>query len=285
MSLLNRYILNNNPSGLQLFMLANAPFLLLHLYRSFYPIEKPKITNILSETDEYIEQYKTKFQLNYDKYIESNKTFLNGNMSSDFYSKEDYQTMISTEKNELEIEWKRRILFENTPRGNIIMYYDPYKLAFAYYCDTSSMPYSLLNAIAMKYVMNFHCIDLFVDNEYALDKIGSPLIKTLFIEDKKLKTKEEKRNGIDMKNAPFAKLKKGTLDSNNDKKNEPEISFHRNKFICIGKIVNFSFINKLNQKENYINGFHSNLLNNLAAETTLQKQVLSYKDFKNREPN
>lgn len=280
-------IMNNKPSGLHLFMLANTPFLLFHLYRSIYPIQIPKTKNILSETDEYIEQYKIKFQKVCEKYIESKKTFLNDNMSSDFYSKKEYQTTISCEDNQLEIEWKRRILFENTPRGNIIMFYDPYKLAFTYYCDTSSMPYSVLNAVAMKYVMNFHCIDLFVDNEYASDKIGSPLIKTLFTEEKKEKTKEEKKNGIDMKNAPFAKLKKGTNQppSIKDKNVEPEIIYHRNKFVCIGKIVNFSFIHKMKHTENHINGFHSNLLNNLAAETTLQKQVLSYKDFKNRETN
>jgi hypothetical protein len=61
-----------------------------------------------------------------------------------------------TESNtELEKMWRTRILFENTPRGNVIMFYDPYKLGFSFYCDQKIISYDILNAIATKYVRMF----------------------------------------------------------------------------------------------------------------------------------
>jgi flagellar biosynthesis GTPase FlhF len=62
----------------------------------------------------------------------------------------------------LELQWKRRLLHESTPRGNIIMYYDIYKQAFTYVSD-QQMNYDILNACAMKYVRIFRCLDFFVD--------------------------------------------------------------------------------------------------------------------------
>jgi hypothetical protein len=47
--------------------------------------------------------------------------------------------------------------------GNVIMYYDFYKMAFCYYCDMDGVNYNVMNACVMKYVMMFHCMDLFVD--------------------------------------------------------------------------------------------------------------------------
>jgi len=289
MSFAIQNILGSNKMGLSLFVLCNSPFLLYRIYQAIYPKQLPKIGSVLSKSDDYIVKSKATFLNKGTKHNENNSNSLNTNTSSEFYSKKEYQATIKDEDNHLETEWKRRIMFENTPRGNIIMYYDPYKLAFAYYCDTSSMPYPLLNAAAMKYVTKFHCIDLFVDNEIPLDKV-SPLIKCLFTDDEKKKNVDgkSKGNGIDMKNAPFAKLKKKggtpTMTTSKDTNDAPTatITYHRNKFVCVGKISNYSFINKPKKNVNAINGFNSNLLNNLAAETTLQKKVLSYKDFKNR---
>ena len=152
-------LFNATYSGAGLFFLFNTPFLLIKLYKFVYPKQKPPVVTVLSETDDYIEQSKNRFLTTIQSRTEGGATVVNSNTNTEFYSKINYQAVIRIEKNPLELEWKRRILFENTPRGNVIMYYDPYKLAFAYYCDTSSMPYKLLNAIAMKYVMRFHCLD------------------------------------------------------------------------------------------------------------------------------
>lgn len=287
MSGLTNNMFNTTYSGAGLFLLFNTPFLLIKLYKFVYPKQKPPVLTILSETDNYIEQSKNRFLKTILSRTDGDANFLNTNTNTEFYSKPNYQAAIRVDKNPLELHWKRRILFENTPRGNVIMYYDPYKLAFAYYCDTSSMPYKLLNAIAMKYVLRFHCVDLFVDNEISPENCLSPLIKTLFV-DEPVKSKQKPgQSGVDLKNAPFVKLKKydqptKNIENKDDSKNKKNQPIIHNNFVCIGKIINFSFLNKVEKRAPSINGFKSNLLDNLSAENNLQKQVLSYKDFKGR---
>jgi hypothetical protein len=276
---ITNYIFNGSYSGATLFLLCNVPILLNRLYQKLYPAPVPKPVTVLSQLDDYIKLNTSRFLRTY----QTNKSGgLNSNMNEEFYSKDAYQSIIKTENNRLEQEWKRRLMFENTPRGNVIMYYDPYKLAFAYYCDTSSMPYNLLNAVAMKYVLSFHCMHLFVDNEVTPADGASPLISCLIADAPTEKSKKKENvGGIDMKNAPFAKFKKAVPNTGNkDADKKPVIIYNHNKFVCVGKIVNFSFIRKVSKAVNTINGFQSKLLNNLAAETTLQSQVMSYKDFK-----
>ena len=77
-----------------------------------------------------------------------------------FYNKKEYKQAIKEENNDLEKKWKSNILYKNTPRGNILMYYDAFKLGFVYTCDTS-VSYDILNALAMKYVTEFRCLDFF----------------------------------------------------------------------------------------------------------------------------
>ena len=274
------YFFNDRYSGAKLFLLYNIPFLLHRLYQKLYPAPTPKQVTVLSQMDEYIQQNTSRFLQTYQTNTSGG---LNSNMDEEFYSKDAYQSIIKTENNRLEQEWKRRILFENTPRGNVIMYYDPYKLAFAYYCDTSSMPYNLLNAIAMKYVLSFHCMHLFVDNEVTPADGASPLITGLLTDTPEKSKKKDNVAGIDMKNAPFAKFKKAAPNQGNkDTDKKPVVIYNHNKFVCVGKIINFSFLRKVSKAVNTVNGFQSKLLDNLAAETTLQSQVMSYKDFKNR---
>ena len=162
------------------------------------------------------------------------------------------------------------------------MHYDPYKLAFAYYCDTSSMPYKILNAIAMKYVLLFHCIHLFVDNEVTPTDKSSPIINALMVDAPDKSKKKDAPTGIDMKNAPFVKFKKSdSRSSNKENDKKPVINYHRNNFVCVGKIINYSFLSPVKPVKNSVFGFHSNLLDNLAAENILQTQVMSYKNYKN----
>jgi len=97
----------------------------------------------------------------------------NTNMEVGYYDKEAfgkiYQQMVieSGETNmesEEEKKWKRRVMMVHVPMiGNIVMYYDFFRLSFAYYSDTKGIHYNILNACAMRYVGMFHCMDLFMD--------------------------------------------------------------------------------------------------------------------------
>jgi len=255
-------------------------FLKIHQF-FFKKLEQPLV---LDKTTQYIENQKTRFL----KAIEYPK---NSNIDSLFYSKKEFQEMLIDETNSLESTWKTRILCENTPRGNIIMYFDAYKIGFSYYADTA-IPYNVLNAVAMKYVSVYNCHDFFLDNEIK----DSPLIKIHIEEEPKAINQEitKKRNDKRkmLEDAPFAKLKNYSKNTKNTKeskdakdtkepaKDEKKKDYNRNRFICLGKITNFQIIKK--QKRIFHgNGFKTNLLDGVKTEGELQKTVMNYRDYKN----
>jgi hypothetical protein len=73
-------------------------------------------------------------------------------------------------------------------------------------------------------------------------------------------------------------------DNNLNKKKEESTIETRitntNRFIYLGKIINFSFLQFVS-KHNILNGFGSKILDNLSGETNLQKKVMDYKEYKN----
>ena len=127
------------------------------------------------------------------------KGALNENIEKEFYNESMYKDTIISEDNKLEKNWKKRILFEQTPRGHVIIYYDAFKLAFTYYSDANSLPYKLLNAIAMKYCLTFHCMDFFIDQNIVPNENESPLIKIHHIEKRKRKKIKIFKKRIPMK--------------------------------------------------------------------------------------
>ena len=232
---------------------------------------KIKHVSMSDISTEYINNKKKQFLKTYHLI----NTDLNCNIDKTFYLKEKYKEIIMEPNNRLELTWKTKILLENTPRGNIIMLYDPYKQGFAYYSNSQSIPYDILNSVAMKFVTTYYCRDFFVDDEITPENNTSPFIK-LYIQDSNLNKKKEKNT-----KSHFVKLKQNKKKQNID---TSEKIYNRNKFICLGKINNFSFITP-KEIQNSLNGFHSKFLDNLTSETRLQKQVLNYKDFKKQKLN
>jgi hypothetical protein len=184
----------------------------------------------------------------------------NKNLNIDFvfYDRKMLFNILKNEDNEIEKKWKTRILIDYTPFGNIIMFYDVYKSGFSYYCDQSNISHYILNAVAMKYVMNFLCLNFFID-ELSVKEFSSPFIKFLEIEEKHdNQIKKDVFNSlsinskVDVKNLPF--IKKGekplNLHNKSQKFNKPVSNVEKriNKFIYLGKINNFSIISKQNVK-------------------------------------
>lgn len=279
----------------------------------FFPIvsKEEKIIQ-LSPTETYIEKEKKLFISTFD--IPDSATKMNANMDKEFYDIEEYKKTIVIENNDFEKKWKTRILYEFTPRGNIIMFYDAFKKGFSYYCDQQSIPYNILNAIAMKYVRIYSCRDLFIDDKITPKDHPSPLLKIKEIEEKTEKSKiqeEYQKNGINkdaLNKGPFAKFKKYNSEDksknnkNNDKiknenekdndkdkdkdknetNNEKEKKHNSNKFIFLGKTINFSFIQKTEKKNRKIIFENSKFSSIFEKEHDLQKEVLSYRDFKKK---
>ena len=117
-------------------------------------------------------------------------------------------------------------LFCNTPLGNIIMAYD--SDTFVYYCD-ASLPYRCLDVIGRKYVCNFNCYQLYnwgvEDNEERVEggEIGE--IGEIGEMAKREETEEK------------------TDANNSNRKKKVEIKSY-NKYKCIGKFYDFSFLKK-----------------------------------------
>jgi hypothetical protein len=224
---------------------------------------------VLDPIDEYIKPKKQKLLMTYNSDVN-----MSTNINPNIYDRKRFGEILKNESNELERLWKSRILHESTPRGPVIMYYDIYKQGFAYYSDQNGIPYSILNAVAMKYVITFLCRDLFFDEITITTEKLSPLVKIFNEEEKKVKAIPDKEG------QPFAKLRnyKNTanavqqLDKGKDKEadanKEKERPKLKNKFISLGKIYNFSVLQKVPKNKPNI--------------PTRFDGMLSYKDYKNK---
>jgi len=150
----------------------------------------------------------------------------NTNISNELYKRE--------KTDEEEDVWKRRILLQPTPSGNIVMYYDLYRQAFAYHSD-NYVSYPLLNQCAMKYVRLFLCRDFFVDTTVLPDLFVNPFNEMKEKEDTQQKEKasaKRKELQIDFDSSAF--VKKTT--SKVIKITCPKEIIYKNNFRCIGKI-------------------------------------------------
>jgi hypothetical protein len=241
-----------------------------------------------SPMETYIDRNLTRFLKTYEsteKYSE--------NIHVSFYEKDGLKQMLIEANNPLELEWKRRILYESTPRGNIMMHYDPYKLGFVYYSDTNIMNVSLLNAAAMKYCITYRCRDLFVDNGVTPENRHSALIPIHFIEPPAKTESVDKSVTTTSKpdNSAFAKFKNYSKQTEKSHPNNKKVTIIeptvmppkdvcKNRFIYMGKLSNKILLQPIKKPTNTINGFKSQHLDNLKGETQLQERVLSYKDYK-----
>ena len=135
-------------SALFYYLYSNFPQISMDMFRS-----KDDSTDKNKENDKQckdtsgveVESYENKY---YDKYDEMESEDLD----------EDY---VKTLKN--------NVLYEMTPKGRIIMYYDFEKESFTYYCDTKDVPYLYLETVARKYALTYHCKKIVVDIKRELD--------------------------------------------------------------------------------------------------------------------
>lgn len=167
-------------------------------------LSKPQIAISPKPIVDVLQEYMDNRKKQWDKLYEPDVDIciVNRNIIPLFYKKGEFLEYMKNENTDLEREWRTRILFEYTPRGNIVMYYDAYKQGFAYYSDIT-MTYNVLNSVAMKYVGVYGCRDFFIDNQYRDEE--SPFLE-IYEKDAK-PTKEDKESAPKMDNKVFAKLK------------------------------------------------------------------------------
>jgi len=218
-----------------------------------YIISKYSTTPKFTEEEEFILSIKTRF-LNW---------ILRENTSSNilpiFYKKEELTEYMKTSNTEIEQIWKSRIQLTCTPRGNIVMFYDPYKMGFCYYSDQNILSYDILNAVAMKYVMIYWCANFFID-EVILPDTKNPL-KIHFISEDLPISKRIQLHTLKKMKIPPSQIK-NTL---------------RNKFIYLGNLRNFSICQTI---RSHPTGFHSTALEEISGHNRM-----SWIDFKKGLPS
>ena len=99
------------------------------------------------------------------------------------------------------------IIWENTPNGYVMMYYDSNNESFSYYCNNKNISYQYLETVARKYAITYNCKELLIDMK---------------IQIKNEKDRLEKQNEVEQK-AEQENTSSGTTTSAINIKNKPEI--------------------------------------------------------------
>ena len=173
------------------FMVVYAFFYRLYISALFYTkyaMGQIKITPKVPPLD-----YDQKYQKYIKYYNEAADADANSNIDPDLYDYDARKTLFADEKNETERLWKTRILYDSTERGNILFYYNPYRLSFEYYSDAQIIPYKILQYVAKKYVSMNRCRDFYID---IVTRPANKMVDVLRKEENAMKSKKMKVNDI-----------------------------------------------------------------------------------------
>ena len=170
---------------------------------------------------------------------------------------------------------KNCYVMEYTPLGNVLMFYDKERETFKFYSD-STIPYRYLEVVGRKYAKQFGCKQIFVDMEEEL-KISDgkwereQTEKEEKEEQERIKKEEAIKNQtpiVEQKKNVFAKFKsynkeagtghvniapppKNSIPNKLIERQENEkvlIKERANRYTYEGKMINFSFIKKIDRK-------------------------------------
>lgn len=224
-------------------------------YRFFNPPIAAPIEKLPPNYDEIYKKY-----INIYATPEKNPE-ANINIDCDLYDYEKRKMIFKEEKNECEEHWKRKLMYEFTSRGNVIIYYNPYKHAFMYYSDENSIPYNIMQYIAKKYAVMFRCRDFYID---PVTYPNNRILEVMKKEEDALKTKPKKVGDItkcldkdmNMNNKDiFATLKSYKQEPDKNQKQPSNVSKKQpnnvsvknqfsNTFIRLGKTCEYNIIQK-----------------------------------------
>ena len=171
------------------------------------------------------------------------------------------------EKDELE-ELRLKSLEEETPEGKVIMIYNSDTESFWYYADSTTIPYSSLDAVARLYAINYNCKSICVNYKEEWEKGKERSIKEKEID---LKKREEEEHNPKPKSV-FANFKgyNKKHGSDDEKKKYYIITEKANKFKYKGKMNEFI-------KKEIDNNTKSN---DTCTDDVVEKKKIDYSMFK-----
>jgi hypothetical protein len=137
------------------------------------------------------------------------------------YENKYYDLYEDLESCDLEEEYvkslRNNILFESTPRGNIVMYYDFEKESFVYYCDKRDIPYLYLETAARNYAIKFRCKKIVIDMKHELMLANKKKNNSKLSNESEISGQNNNKNNNDQLFATFKSYnKKGTNESKDD---------------------------------------------------------------------
>ena len=195
--------------------------------------------------------YDKKYQKFVKYYKEAPDADANSNIDPNLYDYDKRKTLFAEENNEAERLWRMRILYESTERGNVLFYFNTYKMSFEYYSDAQIIPYKILQYIAKKYVSMNRCRDFYID---IVERPDNKMIDVLRKEDDALKSKKMKVNDTPIKKPIKAANTKPIVNNNDTNSNaqviepaEKPLQF-ANKYVRLGKIGEFNIMQKKPKK-------------------------------------
>ena len=145
-------------------------------------------------------------------------------------------------------ELNKSILYENTPKGSVLMYYDFEKESFVYYCDTKDIPYRFLETVARKYVTINNCKKIMVDMKdelkYAVEKNKNEISGQTKPTVKNSNNANKNNNKKDVYTTFKSYNRLGTGGSNSTTLNKRFIlRQNANRYSYLGKVKDFSVLN------------------------------------------
>jgi hypothetical protein len=259
----------------------------------FTDLEKEQFEKVLPQ--QYFTEYQARLKdkiLDKMKELEKNKNMVTQqqlmvlrnelqDLSIESFERQAFKEAL---KERMKTQFSNSYIIENTPSGNVLMLYDAEKDAFVYYSDqTISRRY--LETVGRKYVKTFFCQQIYLDANRHKETIQreKDKLKILMeqeIERRKNQESQEKQKQIEKKpKGIFVQLKKYNVAVPDelgvqDFKLVKEIKLcheeilrleeQSNKYVCRGKMCDFSFLQKIDKK---------------LFQTTLK---MSYADFKTK---
>jgi len=250
-----------------------------------YGPSSEKIEAFLSHVHECIDEFLRSGDPNYYEYEnedqESEKTEKTENLENsekkeseikkptrfeDKYLNE-YKNLGDIELNEEKLDsLKSNIIMENTPIGNVVMFYDNKKETFVFYSDLT-MPYRYLEVVGRKYVVTFNCKKLFINMDEELK----------LAEEKKVKKQDSTSSSNEVQNITstsncsnkvkkdvFVKFKsynnnvtkevvsapsKNTGTTTKKENSNLLLKENANRYRYEGKLVNFNFLRPVDKKQ------------------------------------
>lgn len=219
----------------------------VYLYNVHFNRVEPAKPTFAQTQQELFNKSMTKYQEFYARETDDE----NANIDPILYNYDERKTIFQDPDNLYEKQWKSRALYESTPRGNVLMYYNPYTLSFSYHSDEQIIPYTILQMLATKYVVMYRCKDFHID---PTSRPANKLFELLQKEEDALKTKNTKVQDITKVNIQssnsdiYASLKdykmpvaSATHKPSATTKPLPNANFS-NKFVRIGKVAEFNIL-------------------------------------------